>query len=156
MPDDARTVVCVGAVVRNGDRILLVRQSEGHSLAGQWTVPWGRVDDGESPVAAAVREVREEGGVDATPEGLLGVQELPAPWAGWIALVYLCRHVSGTPRPEDSETDAAAYFSRQDVGNLREPIEPWSAWLIARVFEGRFTLVSADVSNPLHHGGTFL
>jgi ADP-ribose pyrophosphatase YjhB (NUDIX family) len=75
----AATVVCVGAVVRRGDAVLLVRQSPGHSLAGQWTVPWGRLENGESPLAAALREVQEEGGVHAAVDGLLGVQELPEP-----------------------------------------------------------------------------
>jgi 8-oxo-dGTP diphosphatase len=154
--DAPRTVVCVGAVVRQDDRILLVRQSAGHSLAGQWTVPWGRVDDGESPGNAALREVREEGGVEAAIEGLLGVQVLPAPWVGWIALVYLCRHVSGTPAPQDVETDAAAYYSLAGLDRLREPMEPWSDWLVRRVFAGRFTLTVCDASNPLHGGDTYL
>ena len=45
MNDTAQTVVCVGVVVRHGDRILLVRQSKGHSLEGQWTVPWGHLEN---------------------------------------------------------------------------------------------------------------
>jgi 8-oxo-dGTP diphosphatase len=154
--DMSKTVVCVGAVVRQGDRILLVRQSRGHSLEGHWTVPWGHVEDGESPVAAALREIREEGGVDAVVEGLLGVQELPDPWKGWIALVYLCRHVDGTPHSEDPETDAAAYYALPELDELREPLEPWSNWLIRRVFAGRFTLTGIEPTNPLQHSGTFL
>ena len=66
MTDPApRTRVCVGAVVTRGERVLLVRQSKGHSLEGQWTVPWGHLESGESPAAAAIREAKEEGGVDA-------------------------------------------------------------------------------------------
>jgi len=156
MNETLQTIVCVGAVVRQGDRVLLVRQSAGHSLAGQWTVPWGRLDPGESPAAAAVREVREEGGVDAIVEGLLGVQALPEPWRGWIAIAYLCRHVSGAPHPEDTETDAAAYYSLPELDALGEPIEPWSAWLVRRVLAGRFTLVPSDPSNPLEARGTYL
>lgn len=154
--EPSTTVVCVGAVVRNGDRILLVRQAKGHSLEGQWTVPWGHLGDGESPAAAEIRETREEGGIDAVVEGLLGVQELPSPWSGWIALVYLCRHVAGEPRSEDAETDAAAYVSRADLDALSEPLEPWSAWLVRRVFAGQFTVIRTDLSNPLHSGGTCL
>jgi ADP-ribose pyrophosphatase YjhB (NUDIX family) len=51
---EAQTVVCVAALVRKGDSILLVRQASGHSLQGQWTVPWGRLEAGESPAAAAL------------------------------------------------------------------------------------------------------
>jgi ADP-ribose pyrophosphatase YjhB (NUDIX family) len=160
----AETVVCVGAVVLDGDRVLLVRQSRGHSLAGQWTIPWGRLESGESPMAAAVRETREEGGVEVTGEGLLGVQELPAPWDGWLALIYLCRptlssvegHQSGAPAPQDPETDAAAYFSFADLAVWREPIEPLSGWLVRRVLAGQFTVIGADATNPLRSDGSFL
>jgi 8-oxo-dGTP diphosphatase len=107
----SKTELFVGAVVRRDDDVLLVRQSVGHSLAGQWTIPWGRVDAGESPMAAVIREVREEAGVEAAVEGLLGVQELPEPQEGGVALVYLCRHLSGDLIPRDTETDAARYYS---------------------------------------------
>jgi len=152
----AETVVCVGAVVLRGDAALLVRQSPGHSLAGQWTVPWGRIEKGEPPHAAALREVEEEGGVRAAVYGLLGVQELPEPWLGWIALVYLCSHSSGEPAPRDRETDAADYYTLAELDALREPVEPWSNWLVRRVLERRFTVTAADASNPLGGQGSFL
>jgi ADP-ribose pyrophosphatase YjhB (NUDIX family) len=142
--------------VRRGDAVLLVRQSAGHSLAGQWTVPWGRLENGESPLAAALREVEEEGCVRAVVDGLLGVQELPEPWLGWIALVYLCSHAAGEPEPRDSETDAARYYTVAEFDALDEPVEPWSRWLVRRVLAGRFTLTAADGSNPLGGHGSFL
>ena len=105
---------------------------------------------------AAIRETREEGGVQARIEGLLGVQELPDPQRGCIALVYSCRHVSGTPKPMDRETDAAAYFSATELEMLDEPLEPWSGWLAKRVFAGEFAVLRADPSNPLQVEGSFL
>ena len=99
------TVVCAGAVVMRGDQILLVRQAKGHQLEGQWPVPWGRVDAGESPSTAAVREAEEESGILTNVAGLIGAQELPPPWEGWIGLIYLCNHVGGTPTPDGRETD---------------------------------------------------
>jgi 8-oxo-dGTP diphosphatase len=150
------TVVCVGAVVVHEGRILVVRQSPGHPLGGQWTVPWGRLEPGESPVAAVIRETWEEGGVRAAVDGLLGVQELPPPWEGWIGLVYLCRHVEGDLQPRDGETDAARYFTSAEWDVLEAPREPWSDWLIRRVFAGSYTLTTADPGNPLHHDGAFL
>jgi len=90
-----RMAVCVGTVVLRGDRVLLVRQADGHSLAGQWSIPWGLVDGNESPEAAALRETREESGIRADIEGLLGIQNLSA--NGWLGIVFLCRHVSVVP-----------------------------------------------------------
>jgi len=56
-------VVCAGAVIRDaGGRLLLVRR--GHPPgAGRWSLPGGRVENGESPAAAAAREVAEETGL---------------------------------------------------------------------------------------------
>jgi hypothetical protein len=98
----------------------------------------------------------EEGGVRAAVDGLLGVQELPEPWLGWIALVYLCSHAAGEPAPRDRETDAARYYAPAELDALREPIDPWSSWLVRRVLAGRFTLTAADASNPLGGHGSFL
>jgi ADP-ribose pyrophosphatase YjhB (NUDIX family) len=152
----AQTVVCVGAVVRRGHEVLLVRQAAGHSLQGQWTIPWGRLESGESPVAAAIRETREEGGVDTSLVGFLGVQELPPPWAGWLALIYMCNHAGGTPHGDGIETDAARYFSAASLAALDEPLEPWSRWLVERFMAGRGTAIAADTSNPFQPNAGFL
>jgi ADP-ribose pyrophosphatase YjhB (NUDIX family) len=150
-------VVCVGSIVRNESKVLLVRQAEGHSLAGQWTIPWGRLDQGESAAAAAIREVIEESRVVAKVEGFLGIQELPSRWQGWLALVYQCQHVSGEPEPDGRETDAAMYFSEDEMNSLREPIEPWSEWLVRRFFSGRTTLIrGSDCANPFSESAGFL
>jgi 8-oxo-dGTP diphosphatase len=147
------SVVCVGAVVFRDAKLLLVRQATGHSLAGQWTIPWGRLDRGESPAAAALRETSEESSVVATLEGLLGVQELPPPWSGWIALIYQCRHADGEPVADGVETDAARYFSRAEFEALDEPIEVWSRWLVSRVFDGQTSLLRRAEHNPFGSQG---
>jgi ADP-ribose pyrophosphatase YjhB (NUDIX family) len=42
-------IVCVGGVVLQEGRMLFVRQAPGHSLEGQWTIPWGFMETGETP-----------------------------------------------------------------------------------------------------------
>ena len=50
-----RNVLMAGAVTLRGDRALFVSQTYG-SIKGQWGIPWGVVETGESPEAAALRE----------------------------------------------------------------------------------------------------
>lgn len=150
------TVVCVGGVVRSADGVLLVRQSPGHSLGGQWTIPWGQIDPGESPTAAVLREVREEGGVVAQVEGLLGVQELPEPWLGMVGILFLCGHVDGAPVPNMRETDAAQYFEAAQLDTIAHSLEPLSAWMVHRVLANEFNVLESNKSGPFVPSPTYL
>ena len=143
----AGKVVCVGAVVRRGTSVLMVRQAPGHSLAGLWSIPWGVVDSGEAPEDAALRETREEAGVEAELEGLLGYQNLPNQ-PDWIALVFLCRHLHGEPRPDGTETDAARYLEESELIALGSQVEPWCRWLALRQLGGACRTIPEAADGP--------
>ena len=130
------------------DAVLFVRQARGHGLAGQWTIPWGALEDGESPSRAALRETSEEAGVNASVEGFLGVQAIPAPWTGQLALLFRCRHLSGEPSPDGRETDRAAYLRADELAAWNEPIEPFSRWLALQVLMERMRPLAKIESNP--------
>lgn len=149
-----KMVVCTGTVVLMGERVLLVRQAESHSLAGQWSIPWGIVDPEESVEEAALRETYEESGITAEIAGLLGVQNLRRP--GWLAVVFLCRHVDGVPVSDGGvETDRAAYFSSAEINAFDEPLEPWCAWLVRRVLAGDYHTIPFEPNNPYNPRGAF-
>jgi len=149
-----KIAVCVGAVVLQGQRALFVRQAPGHPLQGQWSIPWGIVDPGESPEAAALRETVEESGIEAEMEGLLGLQSLRD--EGWIALVFLCHHVKGEPRSDGGvETDGAVYLSLEEIEEFREPFEPWCEWLVRRVLRGEHRVIPREPENPYHPRSAF-
>ena len=142
-----KKIVCAGAVVIRDDKVLLVRQAEGHSLAGQWTIPWGVVEANEPPEETAVRETIEESGIISEIEGLLGYQNFK--WEAMVAFVYLCRHISGQPTPDGTETDLVGYFSLAELGTLSDPIETWTDWLIRRVLSGEYHLIFPVSDNPV-------
>ncbi len=68
----SQPVVGVGAVILDGDRVLLVKR--GHApLKGEWSLPGGTLELGETLHAAVVREVREETGLNVTVGPLIEV-----------------------------------------------------------------------------------
>lgn len=155
MPDfPPKVVLCVGAVVQDRERVLFVRQAYG-SLRGKWSLPWGYVDgagpDGllEPPDAAAVRETREEAGIIAVVDGLLGVQN-HCDQSGELRvyLLYHCQPASGDPHPDQYETDRAAYFSLQELDACGEPFDEFCLWLARRVLRGEHCLIEPQLENP--------
>jgi ADP-ribose pyrophosphatase YjhB (NUDIX family) len=64
----------VAAVIRDpAGHVLLCQQSQGHRL---WGLPGGRIRNGESPVAAVVRDIREETGTETEVDDLVGIYQL--------------------------------------------------------------------------------
>ena len=66
-----RPEVCVGAIAVDNDRLLLVRRGHG-AAAGEWSVPGGRVERGETLAEAVVRELLEETGIEGVCNDLIG------------------------------------------------------------------------------------
>lgn len=74
MTPGVRVELCVGAVAVDDGRLLLIRRGHGPA-AGEWSVPGGRVEAGETLVEAVMRELAEEAGVEGVCDRLVGWAE---------------------------------------------------------------------------------
>lgn len=102
----------------------VIFDAEGRVLLGQradnqrWGLPCGWVDPGESPAEAAIREVREETGLDVRILQLVDVQtRLPSVEYGLytlVAVIYLCEVIGGDMRTSHESLDLR-YWSIDDV-----------------------------------------
>lgn len=130
------------AVVQDG-KILLIRRAD----IGGWAFPGGFVDPAESVADAAIREAREETGVEVEIVRLLGVYSRPR-WriAGVHHVAFLARPVGGTPTTSP-ETTAVEYFAPE---RLPPTLFPWYRPRIADAFSVDPTPVvrSQDVTWP--------
>ena len=106
-----RPVVGVGGVVIRDGRALLVRRGS-KPLKGQWSIPGGTLELGETIAEGVVRELREETGLDVRVVDLIEVFERIFPGEGrpqyhFVILDYLCEAPNGTPQPGSDVTDVA-------------------------------------------------
>ncbi|MDX2276308.1 MAG: NUDIX hydrolase [Hyphomonadaceae bacterium] len=120
-----RPVAAVGMVCVRGDEVLLIERGKA-PMAGQWSLPGGRIEWGESAADAALRELREETGCTAEMVGLIDVVDAvmrrstdshAAPWAHYVLIDYAARWISGDPTAGDDATDAR-FFSPAGIEAL--------------------------------------
>jgi 8-oxo-dGTP diphosphatase len=100
-PQPLVLVVAVALVDPDG-RVLIAQRPEGKSMAGLWEFPGGKIESGEQPEDALIRELREELGI-AVKEACLAPFTFASHTYGAFHLLmplYVCRRWEGTPEPK--------------------------------------------------------
>jgi len=133
VPGYATPKVAVGAVVGDDEgRILLVQRSD----SGIWLYPTGWADIGYSASEVAVKEVKEETGVDcevirpiAVLDGLrLGFTRVPL-----YSLVFLCKAVGGELAAHPLETTGVGWFAQDDLPDSLAGYQQWGELAFAAI-----------------------
>jgi 8-oxo-dGTP diphosphatase len=88
-PDAARRVRVVAGVIHRDGRLLLTRRPPGGPLGLMWELPGGKIEPGEAPAVALVREVHEELGVGAVAGETLAVERYVYPHGLEVELHFL-------------------------------------------------------------------
>lgn len=96
MENVTKTQVAIG-IVFDGRCVLIARRPERVVLGGYWEFPGGKLEAGETPEAAVVREVLEELGVTVEPVRRLPVIIHAYPHAVVELMPIVCRHIGGEP-----------------------------------------------------------
>jgi 8-oxo-dGTP pyrophosphatase MutT (NUDIX family) len=132
------SVTCV--VFDDHDRVLLVE----HGDTGRWVAPGGSIEPGEVPADAAVRELWEETGLEATARRILGVfggRDFVVRYGNgdevsYVMTVFECAVTGGRLRPDGEEVLATGYFSVED---LPTGLAPWARVVLPSVMADRAT-----------------
>ena len=98
-------LVSAVALVDADGRVLLAQRPEGKSMAGLWEFPGGKVEAGETPEAALIRELQEELGIDTWQSCLAPLTFASHAYADFHLLMplFICRKWQGTPQPREGQ-----------------------------------------------------
>jgi len=125
-----RPVVGIGGVVIEGDRVLLIRRG-GEPLRGQWSIPGGYLELGESLKDGVARELLEETGLQVRVLDLIEVfdrvysdpsdsntRSLQGPKYHFVIVDYLCERISGEARAA-SDVTHVAYATEEELAQFQ-------------------------------------
>lgn len=127
-----KTVLVVAAALVDSDgRVLIAQRPDGKQLAGQWEFPGGKVEEGETPENALIRELQEELGITVKQACLAPFVFASHTYETFHLLMplYLIRRWDG--EPEAREHKALKWVRPLDMRNYEMPPAdlPLVAWL---------------------------
>ncbi len=115
--------VVAAAIIRKDGRILMQQRPEGKHHAGLWEFPGGKVEPGETPQAALIREIEEELALVLDPSGLSPACFAEGPLESGegtiVILLYTATLWSGLP--EAREGGAWGWFALNEIDALPKP-----------------------------------
>lgn len=130
--------LAVGTVIQmpTGDIVLVKRAIEpGY---GKWVFPGGYVDRGEEITLAAIREAKEEAGVDVKLDHLINIYSYPGRTP--IVVVYAATYLGGTLAVDDEGLDVRTFEAR----NI-----PWNELAFRSTYEALRDFLHADEAGPV-------
>jgi len=118
-----RPVLGVGALIFNRDKILLIERGK-EPMKGQWSLPGGALETGETLEQGIIREVREETGLEVKPLKVLEIFERitrdahGVPEYHYVLIDYICRITGGSLRAAD-DASRVAWVPRRLLSTYR-------------------------------------
>ncbi len=104
-----------GGIVFKGDQVLLTKHSQNH----HWSFPKGLIDPPQTSKEAALREVKEEGGVEAEILDKVGYSKYVYTFNGEkifkVVTYFLMKYISGSPEDHDFEVEEAGWYEIEEA-----------------------------------------
>ncbi len=126
-------LVVAAALIDADDRVLIAQRPKGKALADLWEFPGGKIDAGEAPEAALIRELGEELGIAVKPACLAPLTFASHAYEAFHLLMplYVCRRWEGFVQPLEGQ--ALKWVRPKDLRDY--PMPPADAPLVPRLIE---------------------
>jgi 8-oxo-dGTP diphosphatase len=131
--ESTREITVVAAVIRDGEgRVLLAQRPLDRHMGGLWEFPGGKIDDGEGPAEALVRELDEELGLAIEVEQPLTFAVHEEPGLRILLLFFGARILSGEPHAHEGQ--AVQWVPADELPSYATP--PADADIVRRLADG--------------------
>jgi 8-oxo-dGTP diphosphatase len=114
-------VIVVAGVLFEGDRVLLTQRKKGAHLEGLWELPGGKLDEGEDPQGALVRELREELGIDVDVLAPIEITHWRYPEKTVLLLFFEVARKKDSPEPRALDVADLRWATGADLDVLSFP-----------------------------------
>jgi len=133
MSGETIVLVVACALVDKDGRVLISQRPEGKAMAGMWEFPGGKVEPGERPEQALIRELKEELGIDVTTACLAPLTFASHGYPSFHLLMplYVCRRWKGEIRPGEGQKIAWV----RPKGLRAYPMPPADVPLVAHLID---------------------
>ena len=110
-------LVVACALINEYGKVLINERPKGKDYAGYWEFPGGKVDEGETPEEAIIRELREEINIDVTASCLAPLSFTEKQYDKYyvVVLLYVCRRWNGHIIPMEGQE--LAWVNPKDIDN---------------------------------------
>ena len=133
MSGETIVLVVACALIDIDGRVLISQRPEGKAMTGLWEFPGGKVEPGERPETALIRELREELGIDVTAACLAPLTFASHGYPSFHLLMplYVCRRWTGEIRPGEGQRIAWV----RPMGLRAYPMPPADVPLVAHLID---------------------
>lgn len=112
-------VLVVGGVIKKDNKFLLVQEAQ-KDCAFKWNLPAGRLDEGETILEGAIREIKEETGLQVELKGLLQIGNKKLNNVDLISIIFLAHPLTDKIKFDNNEIMDAKWFTYDEIMNMKE------------------------------------
>lgn len=113
--------IITGGVIEKDNKFLLVQEGHGH-CKGLWNMPAGTLDAGEILTVGAVREIKEECGLEVELTGICGIGGAEFPGDAFVYICFTTEIIGGKVEVDGDEVLDAKWFSLEEILKMKDQL----------------------------------
>lgn len=112
------TKILVGGIIEQNGKYLLVQEAK-EKCKGRWNIPAGHLEENETIIEGAKREILEETGYNVELTGLVQLSNKVTEKDNWLSIIFSAKIINGSIKYNQSEILAASWYSLEEIKSMQ-------------------------------------